>query len=194
MTVRNAIAAMFGIGLLAVVYVIFAAARNPGSADRGDLAIGAMADFIVWDRPRPGPELGFTGAEGEDVTIADFRGEAVLLNLWATWCAPCIEEMPALQALQEDLSGESFRIAAVSVDREGARKVTPFVDQLGVENLSIYFDPTMAFARSLKVQAGIPVTILFDPRGREVGRVTGIADWDTPEAKTLIASVLPEQE
>jgi len=188
---RTALLAMAALGAVGVLYVISSAARNPASLARGDLAAGAMADFTLWDSPRPAPETPFQDANGRETTLGDFRGDAVLVNLWATWCKPCIEEMPALNALQKELGAAGLRVVAVSIDQEGARVAEPFLADLGADAIERYYDRTMGFARGLKAQTGVPLTVLYDPLGREVGRITGAADWDSPEALTLISAFLP---
>ena len=146
---------------------------------------GALGPFVVHPAPAPAPEIAFTGGDGKALTLADFRGRIVLLNLWATWCGPCVEEMPALDRLQARLGGPDFAVVALSVDRQGRSLVEPFLAKLGVGNLTMYLDTGNAAMRALKIR-GLPTTVLFDREGREVGRIEGAAAWDSPAAAALI--------
>lgn len=131
------------------------------------------------------PELRFTDAQGDEVAFADFRGRAVLLNIWATWCVPCREEMPALDRLQAKLGGPDFQVVALSIDRGGIEPVSDFYAEIGIENLDIYLDRSSAAMRALGV-VGIPTTLLIDGEGRELQRWVGPAEWDSPEIVALI--------
>jgi thiol-disulfide isomerase/thioredoxin len=141
--------------------------------------------FTYTEPARPVPETQFTDAAGDTVTLASFRGQVVLLNFWATWCAPCIREMPALDRLQGDLGGRDFTVLIVSEDRGGAKVAVPFLRKLGLTRLDTYLDPKGALSRAMGLN-GLPTTVLIDRDGREVGRVQGAAEWDAPEAKALI--------
>lgn len=144
-----------------------------------------MADFTLIQPPRPAPETGFTDESGETLTLADLRGTVLLVNLWATWCAPCVEEMPALDALQTKLDGADFQVLAVSTDRGGAKQVRPFYEKHGLKRLAIYLDPKTALTRALGAK-GLPTSILIDREGRMVGQLVGAAAWDSPDAIALI--------
>jgi thiol-disulfide isomerase/thioredoxin len=152
---------------------------------------GALGPFVVSSAAAPLPELAFTGGDGKPLTLADFKGRVVLLNLWATWCGPCVEEMPALDRLQARLGGPEFVVVALSVDRQGRSLVEPFMEKLGLKSLAMYLDTSSAVMRTLKVR-GLPTTVLLDRDGREVGRLEGAAAWDSPEAEALIRFHLRE--
>jgi thiol-disulfide isomerase/thioredoxin len=113
----------------------------------------------------------------------------VLLNLWATWCAPCRKEMPELDRLQAELGSERFEVVALAVDRAGAEGARKFLAETRVKSLALYVDQT-ARAGTLLKAIGLPTTILIDAQGREVGRLTGPAVWDSAEAKRLIRAVV----
>lgn len=146
---------------------------------------GWMAQFTLNDPPRPAPETEFRTIEGDRVTLAAFKGKTVLVNFWATWCLPCIREMPSLDRLQASFDRESFEILAVSVDRGGAEIVLPFLKKLKIKTLTPYLDRRMALARAFGIP-GMPTSYLIDAEGRVVGSLPGIAEWDSPEAKALV--------
>jgi thiol-disulfide isomerase/thioredoxin len=126
------------------------------------------------------PALKFQDAQGRERRLADFRGKVVLLNVWATWCAPCREEMPALDRLQAQLGGPAFQVVALSVDQQGTAVAQRFFQEIGVKSLDFYIDPSARAAFQLDAK-GLPVSILIDRQGREVGRKLGAAAWDTAE-------------
>lgn len=140
--------------------------------------------------PRALPPIAFQDGKGRPVTLADFRGKAVLLNVWATWCAPCREEMPSLDRLQKALGGPAFEVVAVSIDTGGAAVVERFYKEVGIGALAIYVDPTMRAAGELRTP-GVPTTLLIDAEGRELGRHAGPASWDDAEVLKLAARHLP---
>jgi thiol-disulfide isomerase/thioredoxin len=126
------------------------------------------------------PALQFEDAHGRKHTLADFRGKVVLLNVWATWCAPCREEMPALDRLQAQLGGPAFQVVALSVDQQGAEIAQRFFREIGVKSLDFYIDRSARAAFQLEAP-GLPVSLLIDRQGREVGRKLGAAQWDSAE-------------
>lgn len=130
--------------------------------------------------PQPVPELRFQNAEGKPVALSDFRGKVVLLNVWATWCAPCRKEMSALDRLQQQLGGADFEVVALSIDRGGAVAVWAFYEEMDIRALAIYVDPSAEATSKLKT-VGIPTTLLVDREGRELWRKTGPAEWDSPK-------------
>jgi len=131
-------------------------------------------------KPKPVPELQFQDGAGRARSLADFRGKVVLLNVWATWCTPCREEMPALDRLQAKLGGPDFEVVALSVDQQGAQVVRRFFDEVGVKALQLYVDPSAQAAFKLAT-VGLPTTVMVDRAGREVGRRVGPAEWDSPK-------------
>lgn len=135
--------------------------------------------------PRPLPNLQFVDAEGRQRSLAEFRGRTVLLNVWATWCAPCRAEMPALDRLQAALGGPGFEVVALSVDRGGVAAVRPFFDELDLRALRIYVDAS-AEALGRLDSVGIPLTLLVDEHGRERWRVLGPAAWDRADVIDFI--------
>ena len=156
---------------------------------------GLLADnFILMDQPAPAPqEPGVTDAFGGSVGLADFRGRVVLVNFWATWCAPCVREMPSLDRLQAKLGPEGLLVMAVSQDRKGLAAAEPFYREQGLDNLEIFLDPKGEFARAMGV-GGLPTSLLIDDRGRVVGGLEGPLEWDGPEAVELIRYYLVRRE
>ena len=170
-----------------------AAAPAPALAGKGklpavassDLSTGTMATFVFKDTPMAVPPFTFTDAAGNARALEDWRGKVVLLNLWATWCAPCLREMPHLDRLQAKLGSDKFEVLAISVDRNGPEKPTAFRDRTNIKHLKFYQDPTAKLGFALKV-IGMPATLLLDTEGREIGRLVGPADWDSADAIRLI--------
>ena len=129
--------------------------------------------------------LDFLDGAGVARSLADWRGRVVLVNVWATWCAPCVEEMPALDRIAARLGGAEFDVVAISVDRQGASVVLPFLGKLGLSRLEPYLDPSNAAVRVLGAP-GLPVSVVLDREGRELGRVLGAAEWDSPAFEALL--------
>jgi thiol-disulfide isomerase/thioredoxin len=136
--------------------------------------------FARATKPKALPDLRFEDAAGRARTLADFRGKVVLLNIWATWCAPCREEMPALDRLQAQLGSERFQVVALSVDQQGPAIARKFFTEFGIKALPFYIDRTAQAAFKLDA-AGLPATLLVDRGGREIGRHLGPVKWDDPE-------------
>ncbi|WP_295557352.1 TlpA disulfide reductase family protein [uncultured Hyphomicrobium sp.] len=145
--------------------------------------------FVYKKTPEPIGEVNFVDSTGAPRTLKDFRGKTVLLNLWATWCAPCREEMPSLDRLQQDLGSDKFQVVALAVDRTGLEAARKFLDGINVKSLALYADPTTRSGSALRA-VGMPTTILIDPEGREIGRLPGPAEWDSEAAKHLVSETL----
>lgn len=167
-----------------------AAAAGPGLSK--NLATGALAAFLIHPAPKPLPDLQFADAAGKPLTLADWKGRVVLLNLWATWCAPCRKEMPDLSKLEKELGSDQFEVVAISVDRKGAEASAAFLKETGVDNLKLYVEPSTKIVSDLQ-SAGLPATLLIDRQGRELGRILGPADWASPEAQALIKAALAQK-
>jgi len=146
---------------------------------------GWMQNFIYAPSPSKGSAAQFVDRGGTSYTLEEFRGKVVLVNFWATWCGPCIRELPSLVRLHAALAGEDFIVLALSQDRNGWAVITPFLAKQGLGDLPIFHDPSSAFARDAKVQA-LPSTVLYDRDGAAIGRLTGHAEWDSEEAIELL--------
>lgn len=184
-------------GAAFLLYVIIAASVTPRETDAPSalemdkaLLVGEMADFTYTFPPRAAPDAAFVH-QGEAMTLGDFRGRAVLVNLWATWCAPCLKELPSLDALEGELGGSRFAVAAIAADPRGPEVAREFLDRLDIQHLKLYADPDLRFAFSVGGADVLPVSILYDAEGRELGRLVGEADWASPEARALVRSALP---
>ena len=167
------------------------AAREPALAAHPTVP-GNPLELSVFEQPRPVPELRIQDDQGHDLTLADFRGRVVLLNVWATWCVPCRQEMPTLDRLQARLGGKDFLVMALSIDRKGVEAVRRFYHEVGVEKLAIYVDPSGKGSRSLAIP-GVPTTLLIDREGREVARKMGETQWDSPEMVSLVERTMRGQ-
>lgn len=201
---RAVLAAIAGASLLVAALLGYEIARRASSpalqvaepvSATGSTSSGGSANPLalsVFDQPRPVPELRIQDDQGHDLTLADFRGRVVLLNVWATWCVPCRQEMPTLDRLQARLGGKDFLVMALSIDRKGAEAVKGFYQEVGVEKLAIYVDPSGKGSRSLAIP-GVPTTLLIDREGREVARKMGEAQWDSPEMVSLIERTMRAQ-
>lgn len=148
-----------------------------------------QAGFALLPRPHPLPDISFADGEGRERTLADFRGKVVLLNVWATWCGPCRDEMPTLDRLQGELGGDAFEVIALSIDANGAQSVRGFYSRNDIARLPLFIDQSGEAANRLGVGA-IPSTLLIDRDGRELGRRLGEAEWDSPEMVEFLRSVI----
>jgi thiol-disulfide isomerase/thioredoxin len=153
------------------------------------LVRGTMARFKVTQPPRPMPDLEFLDADNRPVRLADFTGQARLINLWATWCAPCVKEMPSLDRLQANMPRDRFTVLPISLDGPTKPKVAPFYKQQDLSNLPIFYDKGRKAMSTLDVTL-LPTSILVDPAGRELGRLEGDADWDTPDGLALMRAAM----
>ena len=152
---------------------------------------GKMAAFQPMENPSKVSGVEFIGPKGDKQTLSDFSGKGIVLNFWATWCAPCVREMPALDHLRAALETDGIEVLALSSDRGGASVVEQFYRQNGIENLPITLDDGLRSARALKVR-GLPTTVLIDANGFDVGRLIGAAEWDSEDALSLIRGCLSD--
>lgn len=154
-------------------------------------ATGEVAAMLPADPPQSLASLAFNSPEGKPMTIGDLKGKTVLLNLWATWCAPCRAEMPELDALQARQGGDGFEVVAVNVDTGDDTKPKRFIEETGVKSLALYRDPSLGIFNDLKGKAlalGLPVTLLIDDEGCLLAHMNGPAEWNSPDALRLIGT------
>jgi thiol-disulfide isomerase/thioredoxin len=147
-----------------------------------------LGKFIPSKPLRPAPQIDFTGPDGKTLNFEDFAGKLVLVNLWATWCAPCRREMPSLDRLQTRL-GDKITVLAISEDMGGSKAAAPFIAKLGLKALKAYLDPKNAVGQAFKVD-GLPTSFLIDRQGQVRGRVEGEAEWDSPKMLAIIEPFL----
>jgi thiol-disulfide isomerase/thioredoxin len=159
------------------------------------ILLALIIPFPVWafnfapTPPRPAPSLAFEDAAGNPLTLEDFRGKVVVLNLWATWCGPCRKEMPSLDRLQAEYGHEGLYVLPLSLDRGELSQIQSFYEKIGIQNLKIYRDPKGVASRALNA-LGLPTTVVLDRDGREVGRVVGPAEWDGDQAVATLRAIL----
>jgi thiol-disulfide isomerase/thioredoxin len=194
------VAAIAGFG---TVYVSFAPSDNgepqvsgenaggpgTGTGPLAGLNKGAMAALLVKPKPLDLPAFTFAGGDGKPKSLADFSGKVVLLNIWATWCLPCREEMPALDRLETKLGGKDFAVVAVNIDKGGPDKAASFLKETAATHLALYTDPTGKLFSTLKT-VGMPTTLIIDRNGKEIARLVGPADWASPEAVAVIEAAI----
>ena len=156
-------------------------------------AHGEVAAVNLAKSPLQVPDLSFQDATGKPLSLAQWRGRTVLLNLWATWCVPCRKEMPALDALQQRLGGPGFEVVTINIDTRDPDKPKAWLKEVGIEKLAYYADPAAKTFQDLKAVGrafGMPTTLLIDPQGCEIGTVAGPAEWASDDAIKLIQAAL----
>ena len=181
------------IGVAAVLYVIVSASIKPKSdGDLRQFAKGELVKLVAPATPTPPPTTPFTDADCKLMTLADFKGQVVVVNLWASWCAPCKLEMPTLARLQATYQAYPVKVVPISVDKDVDLNLAK-ADIAANSPLKLYRDPGYKFAFGLKpVAQGFPTTIIYDKQGRERARLSGDADWSGKEARGLIDALLKE--
>ncbi|MFC2968408.1 TlpA family protein disulfide reductase [Acidimangrovimonas pyrenivorans] len=179
----------------AVLYAALALGANaalaesvPDMAALSALRAGDMKKLSFHQEPKALPDTPIYDAEGGEHSLAEYRGKYVVLNFWATWCAPCRKEMPTLDRLQADLGGAKFQVLPVATLRNSVPAVKRFFAEDKIANLPVMLDPHGALAHQIGVM-GLPVTLILDPEGREIGRLIGDADWDSDSAKAIVRAL-----
>jgi thiol-disulfide isomerase/thioredoxin len=178
---------------IGVLYGVSAHKSKPAPVAYQAYATGAMAKLNVMRRAPPQPATTLLAPDGRQTTLAAFKGRVVLVNFWALWCAPCLEEMPTLAALQAKEGGADFEVIAVNVDMREPFKseARAELEKLSGGALRFFQDPTMAITYDAKVQ-GMPTTILYDRHGRELARLPGAADWASPQARAMVRAAIAQ--
>lgn len=146
---------------------------------------------LVFADAKPVSANAFQTEDGADMTLSDYQGKWVLVNFWATWCAPCREEMPMLSALQEEFGGDAFEVVTIATGRNPPPAMKTFFDEIEVTNLPLHRDPKQAVAREMAV-LGLPITVLMNPEGQEVARLRGDANWSSDSAKAIIKALISD--
>ncbi len=175
----------------AVLYTALALGANTASADKTALEAlrdGTMKKLIFSD-PADVSQAVFTDPEGGEHRLADWQGKVVLVNFWATWCAPCRKEMPMLDELQAKFGGEDFEVVTIATGRNAVPGIKRFFEEVGVSNLPILLDPKQELAREMAV-FGLPISVILNREGQEIARLRGDADWNSDSAKAIVAALL----
>lgn len=183
------------LGLLAIVGAAAAAMLFLGTPERGQAPpafTGHGGEFTAFPVLRPLPDLSVSDGQDQPVRLSDLKGRVVLLNFWATWCLPCVREMPGLDRLAA-MNLDGLLVAAVSVDMTGRAAVEPFAAKHNLAALTLYYDPRAQAMRTLGF-SGLPATFIVDRQGRLAGVLKGSADWDTPEALALLQFYLDAKD
>jgi len=177
--------------LVAAAYTALALVANALSADTSGLEAlreGDMRKLNFHSAPAPASLVPFDDGTGIEVSLAAFQGQYVVLNFWATWCAPCRIEMPTLSALQSAMGGPDFTVVTIATGRNDPAAMARFFEEIGVDNLPLFRDPQQALARDMGV-LGLPITVILDPAGNEIARLQGDAHWDSESAMAIIAAL-----
>jgi thiol-disulfide isomerase/thioredoxin len=168
-------------------------ASEPVISRMKPLMKGEVAAVIAPDKGKAVPDLTFLGPGGAEVKLSSFRGKTVLLNLWATWCAPCRKEMPALNRLQAELGGADFEVVAISIDQRNLDRPKAFLAEIGVDKLTYFSDPKAKVFQDLKATSqafGMPTTLIIDKNGCELGHLPGAAEWSSDDALALLKAAM----
>ena len=185
LSLKHILTAFVAIGVLSMIYVLGAAMLTPSHVDTSGLETsGDMEKFVIVSELRDFPKANFMNDAQQTVSIGDFNGRVVLVNLWATWCAPCLVEMPALNRLQESLGGDDFEVVAISLDKN-ADKAREWLKNNEINSLAFYSDQRQTLHADFGAN-GLPTSYLVDPTGRLIGYLEGDAAWDADDAETLI--------
>lgn len=176
--------------LLVVLYTALILGANPAAAEISALRDGDMKKLALHETPVAVPEVVLLDAEDGEHSLAEYRGKWVVLNFWATWCAPCRREMPSLERLQAAMPG--LAVVPVATGRNAVAGIRRFFDEAGVTTLPIRRDPASELARAMGVM-GLPVTVILNPEGQEVARLIGDAEWDSASAKAVLGALMAGQ-
>jgi len=195
------------VGATAILVAALALANGPARADFADVAAlregdmrkvaalreGDMRKLNFHAAPMPVPAAQMIDADDQPHDLSDWQGKWVVLNFWATWCAPCRHEMPMLDRLEAELGGENFAVLPVATGRNPLPGITRFYEETALTNLPILRDPTQAMSRAMGV-LGLPVTIILNPQGQEIARMTGDAEWDSLSAFAILRALIERED
>jgi thiol-disulfide isomerase/thioredoxin len=176
----------------AVLYTALLMGANAALADTAALEAlreGSMKKLVFHAEPQPASDAAFVDADGSELSLDAFEGKYIVLNFWATWCAPCRKEMPSLANLQAELGGDSFEVVTLATGRNAPAGIRRFFEENGVEGLPQFRDPQQAVAREMAV-LGLPITVILNPEGEEIARLRGDAEWDSESAKAIISALI----
>jgi thiol-disulfide isomerase/thioredoxin len=175
-----------------VLYTALALGANTATADMAAveaLRDGDMKKLTFHSEPQSVSMNPFATWEGGEGHLADYAGKYVVLNFWATWCAPCRKEMPQLSELQTELGGDAFEVVTIATGRNPPQAMQRFFKEIGVDNLPLHMDPKQQIARDMAV-LGLPITVILNPEGQEIARMRGDADWSSDSAKAIVSALI----
>ncbi len=200
LSIANAIKLMLVIGVIAVFAVVVQSCQSSKDDDIirlsekkleiDDFKKGSFRKLQSLEAPPVQPITRFVDGAGNRMQLTDFKGQYVLMNVWATWCAPCVIEMPSLNALAEQKNSENFTVLTISMDQDDAA-IDTFFERNNLDALTKWRDPGMNLAPKLNAR-GLPITIIYNPNGDEIARISGEADWTSDEALALVREILGE--
>jgi thiol-disulfide isomerase/thioredoxin len=191
------VAAMAGFAAMSFLYrgpaltISTAGDEAPGASSSGAATASGLERLVRVDPPGALSGVAFSDGEGRARDLGAWRGKVVLVNLWATWCAPCKREMPSLDRLQAKLGGADFAVLPISLDRTGPEKPRQFLASNGLKNLDLFLDSANTLMQTMRAP-GLPLSVILDRQGREIARLAGPAEWDGAEAETLIRTLLAQ--
>lgn len=177
--------------LAALVYTGLIALANPSAAEMSDIAAlreGDMKKLVLHDTPKDIPDLEILDETDTPRRLSDHAGKWLVVNFWATWCAPCRKEMPTLSNLQTRMSDQPVEVVTIATGRNPAAAVDRFLEEIGADNLPQYRDPKQALARQIGIM-GLPVTLIVDPDQKEIARLIGDAHWDSDSALAILEAL-----
>ncbi len=186
-------------GLGAIAAVVFFTTRDGPSQPVAAVDYSALMQLRAGDMiklnfhptPKPVSANAFESEDGTAMTLADYKGKYILLNFWATWCAPCRREMPMLSEMQASMGGDNFAVVTLATGRNPPPAIKKFFTEIGVDNLPRHRDPKSLLGNEMGV-FGLPVTMILDPAGNEIARLTGDAEWNSASAKAIISALIAQ--
>ncbi|MBD3664036.1 TlpA disulfide reductase family protein [Sulfitobacter aestuariivivens] len=178
---------------LVAMYTALMAGANPALAGNEalmDLRDGDMKKLVIHETPQSTTDASFQlEDDGGTATLADYQGKYVLVNFWATWCAPCRKEMPQINALQKEFGGDDFEVLTIATGRNSPTGIVKFFEEAGIDSLPRHQDPKQAVASQMGI-FGLPITVILNPEGKEIARLRGDATWDSDSAKSIIKALI----
>ncbi len=176
----------------AVLYTALILGANSafaGIAELEALREGTLKKLVFASEPKDVSQVVFTDPDGGEYQLSDWQGKYIVVNFWATWCAPCRKEMPSLEALQQEFGGEKFEVVTIATGRNAIPGIRRFFEEINVTGLPILLDPKQKLAREMAV-LGLPISVILNPEGQEIARLRGDADWYSDSARAIITELI----